>query len=414
MSSADRDPLDPHLSAARLLELQGSDDATPTDDEAEHLLACDRCTARLEGTSPSRPDLLDVALHDLREAAPRFDLEAGRARLLAAASHRKESFFSPYRVSASVGFLAIAAAAMFLLWRQAPPPRGVAESGHAEVTLSPDAHVVTTQAGPDEILTLEGEAKLSVVKIPAGERFRLRAGDDELEVHGTRFLVAGSGAGLTRVAVEEGVVEVRPSCCRTVFLHAGESWDRSTAALSPPLPAAPPTEPAPAEAALPGDSPTPARAGSESAAPPVVAATGTNAGLPATGPTNVSGAQLLADGTRAYDGGRYAVAAGLLDRAVAAEPKASWAPDARTLAGTARVLAASPSTVPSMGVSVRSFDNAAARAGQLGKSALAAAARLGAARHLSGKAANARYCALRTEPALSAEGRREAAAKCQP
>jgi hypothetical protein len=399
----DRDPLDPHLSAARLLELQAADEPAPTDEEAEHLLACDRCTARLEGSPDHANDVVARALHDLREASPPFDLAENEARLLRLTAPRAESFLSPYRVSVSVGFLAVAAAALLLLSRQRPPPPGpTAEAGHASVTLSPDAHVVTTQRGPDEILTLTGEARLSVVKIPPGERFRLRAGDDELEVHGTRFLVDATNAGLQRVSVEEGIVEVRPSCCRTVLLRAGDRWDRTTAVpLAPAETFAPPALPAPSS--VPSDPADP----QPSATAPTPAATSTTA-------ASVSGAQLLADGTAAYDSGRYAAAAGLLARAVAAEPKASWAPDARTLAGTARVLASTPAAAASLGVSVRSFDNAAARASQQGKAALAAAARLGAARHSVGKAANTRFCALRTDGALSANGRREAAAKCTP
>lgn len=75
---------------------------------------------------------------------------------------------------------------------------------------------------------LRGELELSVSKLSAGHRFVVETPDAEVEVRGTVFQVeianpeTNCGAQ-TRVAVSEGVVEVR-SGARKVVLSAGESW----------------------------------------------------------------------------------------------------------------------------------------------------------------------------------------------
>lgn len=75
---------------------------------------------------------------------------------------------------------------------------------------------------------LRGELELSVSKLSPGQRFVIETPDAEVEVRGTVFEVEIANPETncgeqTRVAVSEGVVEVR-SGARKVVLSAGESW----------------------------------------------------------------------------------------------------------------------------------------------------------------------------------------------
>lgn len=379
-----------HPSDDRLASIAGGDE--PNDDEACHLLACASCSVRVSGEPVPSP-LADLPL--LRAAPPAFDLGVAETRLLAAA-RRPEPLFTASRMASFGGLLAIAAAALvFVAVRQqsSPSPDLAIPVGHAAIEPTPGSRVAAVSQGADEVVVLEGEATFTVRKLPAGERFRVRAGRDEVEVRGTRFTVQASNETIARVRVVEGVVEVRAACCAPATLEAGQTW-------TPTPPTAPIAPSAPPEALTP---PTDDAPPMTSAAPP------TSAGAAPAGP---SATELLAQGTSAYDTGRYAVAAGLLSRAVATEPKAAWARDTATLAGAARVLSTPPASIPSLGVSVGAFDTAAARARQRGDARVAAAASLGAARHLAGKAAESRFCALKDDGALSAEQRKEAAGRC--
>lgn len=377
-------PPNDHLSADRLAAL--ADGAEPADDEACHLLACPVCAAAVSG-EPFPSPLDDLPL--LRAAPPAFDLVDGERRLLEAAT-RRETFLSPSRVAFSGGLLLVAAAALLFVAvrQQAPADATIRAASHATIEASPGSEVSPVARGGDEIVGLVGEAAFAVRPIPPGERFRVRVGADEVEVRGTRFVVQTEGPRLARVTVSEGVVDVRPVCCSPVTLRAGESWSAPPPSMA---------EPAPGPSSAPSATP--------SAAPPPSAATTSN--------DAPSGAELLAQGTAAYDAGRYAAAAVLLSRAVATEPQASWARDTTTLAGAARVLSTPAANVPALAVSVASFDTASTRARQRGDAKLAAAAALGAARHLSGKAAESRFCALKTDGALSEAQRKEAEGRCR-
>lgn len=75
---------------------------------------------------------------------------------------------------------------------------------------------------------LRGELELSVSKLSPGQRFVVETPDAEVEVRGTVFEVEVANpetncGAQTRVAVKEGVVEVR-SGQRKVMLGAGQTW----------------------------------------------------------------------------------------------------------------------------------------------------------------------------------------------
>jgi FecR-like protein len=74
-----------------------------------------------------------------------------------------------------------------------------------------------------------GRVHLEVHKLATGERFRVVAGDGEVEVRGTAFDVEASEDHLESVHVDHGWVEVRPSGLDPVLLGAGEQWHAAPA-----------------------------------------------------------------------------------------------------------------------------------------------------------------------------------------
>ncbi len=416
-----------HLSGARLAALRAGE--SPDDDAAEHLLDCAACARAIEGDTRddagSANDALGRALGAARrvEPAPWSEnrLRAGQARLAGALRLRRAA---RYAAPAFAGALAAAAAWSFL---HRPPAIGPGASPTlAEVERQPDAALALAQAGPDEVVEVtRGQAAFKVQHLRRAERFRVRCGRDEVEVRGTRFVVHGGGDGFASVEVTEGAVELRTSCCGTRLLRAGESWARPALAAAPgPASAAPgPASAAPGPAsAAPGTAVDPASPSPSNAPPPAPGAPGAVGPRPRAPAGRPPGslepeAEPTADALRqraleAYDRGDYALAARSFEGAAQGAPDAPWAPDARTLAGAARVLQASPGAIVSLPVGVASLDAAAQRAARAGDAARASAARVAAARRSSGEGARKRWCALRHDPLTSAEVRAEAARAC--
>jgi TolA-binding protein len=143
---------------------------------------------------------------------------------------------------------------------------------------------------PDEVVRLaEGRLSIQVAPLGRGERFRVVAGDAEIEVRGTAFEVSVVNDRLVGVDVSHGLVAVRPARGAAVFVGRGEQWR------------VPPEEPPPA-------------------ARPAPAARSAHAG-PAE--------RAFAQGWRALRSGGYAEAAGAFGRAANAGPTAALAEDAR-------------------------------------------------------------------------------------
>jgi hypothetical protein len=152
----------------------------------------------------------------------------------------------------------------------------------------------TWSALPDEVVRLhEGAVSVQVTPLGPGERFRVVAGDGEVEVHGTAFDVAVKDDRLVSVTVDHGLVEVRPAHGPRVFLHAAESWH------------APPSSSAAATA----EPEEPRR--------------------PAAAPTESAAAEGFARGWRALRGGDYLAAAAAFGRSASADPADPISEDAR-------------------------------------------------------------------------------------
>lgn len=385
--------MSPHLAPDRLVALARGLD--PDDAEAEHLLDCPDCARVVEaGAEAGNGSANEAAnananvneagagaalsrnLHTLSLPDPAM-LARVEQRLVGELATRRRRFWQRRGVAVT---LVVAAAAVWMFWLRPHPDATLAS--HATV-VSESGQVTAVTRGDDEVLALRGEATFAVTKLPPGHRFRVRVGDDEVEVRGTRFRVRTGERGIDEVTVSEGVVEVRPAAGAAVAVRAGESWARPSstpgALVSSSVPSVAPSAPSSAPEALPSSVP------SSSASP--------GPGRPASAEPPI---EQMQRGMSAFDAGSYAAASSLLDRAVAAEPGASWSRDARVLAGAARVMLASPDRIPSLGVGVAAFDAAAQRASRTGDSARASAARLGAARASSGDARRKRYCALQS------------------
>jgi FecR-like protein/tetratricopeptide repeat protein len=159
------------------------------------------------------------------------------------------------------------AAALAVVAVRAVLPSGAPRSRATVEPIGAAAYVHTSSA-PDEIVRLaEGTLHVQVAPLDAGERFRIVAGDGDVEVRGTAFEVEVHGDRIARVAVEHGRVEVRTRGAVQI-LDAGQRWQRPREVVVAPPIAAPPAahEPVPraagpAGATHPAASPTtPARA----------------------------------------------------------------------------------------------------------------------------------------------------------
>ena len=112
---------------------------------------------------------------------------------------------------------------------------------------------------PTTIIDLRaGRASFHVEHLPPGQRFLVELPDGELEVRGTRFVVALGDGRTDEVFVSEGVVALRLSGAPERVLTAGQNWRRQTEPALSPVLAAVPTAPATMSANAPTPKPKPA------------------------------------------------------------------------------------------------------------------------------------------------------------
>jgi TolA-binding protein len=89
------------------------------------------------------------------------------------------------------------------------------------------ARFTRVQTAPDDVVRLDhGAIVLEVSPLAAGERFRVRTDDAEVEVRGTRFEVSADEGKLMAVSVSSGRVEVRSPDGGHVVLEPGDEWVR--------------------------------------------------------------------------------------------------------------------------------------------------------------------------------------------
>src|SRR5262249_42349436 len=146
----------------------------------------------------------------------------------------------------AIGLLALAGAAVAatLLVRSQ-------ESGrvhNAVVEFSRGAQFAWVTSRPDEVLRLqEGVISVNITPLAPGERFRVLAGNGEVEARGGRLEVAVDGDRLFRVNASEAGTVVRINESAPITLSRGEEWSAPAKELEPM-----PPPPAPAQVQKPG------------------------------------------------------------------------------------------------------------------------------------------------------------------
>jgi hypothetical protein len=204
----------------------------------EHLASCSRCSDEWDGA---------LRLRALVRALPASTPTRSRAaevrnRLVAeGVAVRGRAHAASVGVAALAALAAAAAVALaFGLRRPAPAPDGPGARRHGVVTATPGARYALSSAAPDEVVLLEaGTIHVEVSPLGAGERFRVRTADGEVEVRGTAFDVAVADGHLDAVTVEHGRVEVRGAGITVATLAAGEGWHsvpRTTSVAPAPTP----------------------------------------------------------------------------------------------------------------------------------------------------------------------------------
>jgi TolA-binding protein len=212
-----------------------------------------------------------------------------------------------------------AAAALFFVLRPDPaalrPQLDVPEL-HGSVRASAAADFVHTSrvdgTVQDEVVRVRGgRVSVNVDPLAAGERFRVVTGDGEVEVRGTSFDVEVVADRLQSVVVQHGIVDVRLDGSTVATLRAGERWSREVAQVEEP--------PAPAVEPVPASEPAPA---------PIKPAP------EPTAPISVTESSFRA-GRSALRAGDFGAAAESFALAIAADPTAPLAEDARYWRGVA-------------------------------------------------------------------------------
>jgi ferric-dicitrate binding protein FerR (iron transport regulator) len=211
-----------------------------------HLATCGRCAKVIADLQLFR----DLGRHLPTVSPTQARLEQTRTAMLAAKAARSQRGSEGPGKSARkfLGFVggrstivATALAAVVVVaivgWRR-PSGRGDATSFgslaagavfgtfHATVYPRPGARLDRSGNQTDDIVRLrEGGARFEVSPLGPGERFRVVAGDGEVEVRGTSFEVDVRVDHLSAVRVQHGRVEVRVAGRPAVVLGPRDDWN---------------------------------------------------------------------------------------------------------------------------------------------------------------------------------------------
>jgi hypothetical protein len=211
-----------------------------------HFAQCGECASDRDAFVRLRA--LARALH-ASSPAP-LDMRAVRDHVVTEAVLRQKER-KRTRTAAAFVFAAAAGIALSVFVHRAHgPSRETAEAPryHGTVTAISGARFVRSSGAPDEIVRLEsGTIHVEVSPLHAGERFRVLAGDGEIEVRGTSFDVGVDDSHLALVHVTHGRVEVRPHAEPSLVLEGGGDWRTPDASNQPPTEAPPAIAPAPAD-----------------------------------------------------------------------------------------------------------------------------------------------------------------------
>jgi len=291
---------------------------------AAHVDRCAQCQQLLSDLQP----IVELAPALPYVAASPAEHMAARERLLQAA----RSVQATPAARRTLSLWLAAAAVLFVILGVAlrPKPQGQAAlRGRVEPLGS--ARFVHHGPQSDEIVRLtEGSILVEVSPLAQGDRFRVVAGADEIEVRGTLFEATAVAERLQAVRVLRGAVEVRPHGASMQRLTVGERWQASLVTRADASPASPATPPRPVLAPrphVPSQSTPAVRAIPRTAAIPDA---GRTADLPATAsPPPSPEERSFAEGMDALRAGQYVAAAAAFERTVHVSGNQSMAEDAR-------------------------------------------------------------------------------------
>lgn len=188
-----------------------------------HARVCGTCSRTLSELDGLR------ALSRSSQVAERTELQRRRLRveLLRRADQSQKATPGPRARWIAVAVLVLCALVIGARVRATRKPTAVAASPASyEVTDLRGASWHLESPAPSAVIALdEGEAAFHVTKLHEGERFRVRLPDGEIEVRGTRFVVAVRGHKTQHVSVSEGVVALHIVGTSEHVLLAGESWE---------------------------------------------------------------------------------------------------------------------------------------------------------------------------------------------
>lgn len=306
-----------------------------------HATGCADCKTEVAELSALRR----YADADVRPEAPPLERRRLRAELLRRANEDAMAPRARGRAPLLGALAAAAIVALFVLARRpgvgpaAPMSLATAATAHYEVRGQGAAQWHATQdGGTTRVSLVDGEASFHVEHLAPGERFLVALPDGEVEVRGTRFVVAVERGRTRRVQVTEGRVALRVRDARERELYAGEAWEQTT--TSPP-PSVSATASAPATSQAVATAPATERAPLPTAAPPAGSTPSAPSAPAATvsarpAPTASASGARFHDAMAHFRAARYAEAEGAFAEFEATSPADPRAEDAAWLGAVSR------------------------------------------------------------------------------
>ncbi len=215
-----------------------------SDDEGlrEHISSCVNCRHEWSSIGAMRTlaQQVDVppASHETSEQL-RESLVASPPPTAKLPSRRYRGMVASFAAAAAVVLAVVAGDRL----RTETPVPAIQVPVRGRLLAQPGALYLRVSSQPNEIVRVtEGRLTIDVSPLRAGERFRVIAGDAEVEVRGTAFDVTVREDRLVAVRVHHGVVVVRPAGTVEIELHANDVWHappREAVAPPPRVPVVP-------------------------------------------------------------------------------------------------------------------------------------------------------------------------------
>jgi FecR protein len=195
---------------------------------ARHVAGCDVCRRAAEDGARLRVAMLGISEPPISD----FEHRRLRRRLLARVALRPQSSVPGRTLRRAAVCLALGVVILVVGLHALPPrarPATVARPlspPRYEVTALADARWTNEEKGATARVTLSrGSAAFHVHHLSEGQRFLVLLPDGEVEVRGTRFVVALEHDRIDYVVVMEGKVALRRAGAPERLLNAGERWD---------------------------------------------------------------------------------------------------------------------------------------------------------------------------------------------